>query len=108
MLTLVIDSREPQWVPTFRNTLIDEVDWNRLEGEGHIGSSSFMGHECLCSPEGVNIFVQLDIDFRARTTIIMPSDRSAAKSPCVQSEGFKKTLPHGCVRESGGQYLSQA
>lgn len=108
MPTLVIDPWEPQWVSTFRDTLIDEIDGNRLEGEGHIGTSSFMRRKCLRSPEGVNIFVQLDINLRARTTIIMPSDRSAARSSGVQSESFKKTLPHGRVRESSGQYLSQA
>lgn len=107
MLTLVIDSGEPQWVPTFRITLIDEVGWNGLESEGHIGSSGVMGCQCLCSPESVNIFVQLGINFRARTTIIMPSNRSATRSPGVQSENFKKFLPHGCVRESTGQYLSK-
>lgn len=88
-------------------TLTDKVDWNRLEDEGHTGSSSAMDLDCLFSPEGVNIFVQLEIDFRADTTIKMPSDRSAAGSLSVQSENFKEALPQSRVQESSAQYLSE-
>ncbi len=56
-LTLMIDGREPQWIPTFRSTDFRNVRRNRLEREGHISSSGGTNSERFLPPEPVDLFV---------------------------------------------------
>ncbi len=75
----MIHSRKPKWISTLCDTMIDKVDWNRLEGERHIGSSGVVNRSRLLSPECMDIFVQLCIDPRTRASIVMTLEISAAK-----------------------------
>ena len=48
---------EAQGVSAFCDTLIDQVDWDRLEGEGHIRSGGVVNRERLLAPVCVDVFV---------------------------------------------------
>ena len=55
--TLVIDLRDPHWIPTPRDTYFGKIGRNRLECKCHVGSSGGLNRKCLLSPKFVNIFV---------------------------------------------------
>lgn len=38
--TLMINLRDPYWIPAPRDTYFGQIGWNRLECECHVGSSS--------------------------------------------------------------------
>ena len=67
----MIDLGQTQRVPSFRNTLIDKVDRDRLEGKRYVCSGSRVCRERFLSPRYVDIFVQLDVDLGACAIIIV-------------------------------------
>jgi len=56
-LTLMINWREPQWIPTIRSTDFGDVRRNRLEREGLVSSSGGTNSERFLPPEPVDLFV---------------------------------------------------